>query len=702
LSNVGFFGAGLQNGADLRQLSNVVADHTRESQAKRQLLLHILGDFAAEIDGHEIALATRKAKALTVYLALCDNAQDTRERLVGLLWSESNEERARASLRQVVHGIKFALDGAGFRGFRADKQTLSWVRGSIVSDLDEVLASAAHGKVHPRLLDTQRIDETLLSGLDNVDPAFHVWALAKRQLLRDRLTLALERLLPPDNDPATANSAALALLNLDPTHEVACRHLIRARAANGDIGGAMKAYKALWDLLDAEYDIEPSQETQDLIVGIKQLPSPGEAPVTVPLVPPSLPGVPRGAAASKRLFISVCAFDAGGVSEDKRHVVNGFRHEFVACLARFREWSVRTLPPLWESEPRTWSSPPEYVVEGSAYESSGTIRLVITFRDAITSVCIWSERYTITLSGWFETQQHIVRQIATALNVHVSAERLRRAAADVDLDLEVHDRWLRGQALLHRVNTADLKSAADLFEGLVRDAPDFSPALSGLVQINNTKHIVFPGRFRDPVQHMEDLRIAQRAVHLDPLDSRAQLGLAWSYQLVGRVNESTLHASLAAELNESDAWTLMSSGHIFAYCGNYERARMQGSASLELTPAPSRSQMTYFSAIKFLCGQYEESIEAGRHGLEYSPGFSVWLCAALGQLGRIEEAKAELDKSFAQIASHWQGTGKPTARDMARWMLHMFPVAIEADWERLRAGLAAAGAPVEGVRFGAW
>ncbi len=649
--------------------------------------------------------ATRKARALAAYLALSENGQDARERLVGLLWSESDEDRARASLRQVVHDIKGACDSAGFEGFRADKQTLSLARQSFCSDVEDVLSAVAGGAVHPRLLDTQRLDETLLAGLDNVDPAFHVWVLAKRQLLCNRLTLALERLLLSGGDPADAGTAATALLNLDPTHEVACRHLIRARAAQGDVGGAMKTYKTLWDLLDAEYDIEPSKETQELIVGIKQWPAGSE---TSKAEPPPLAAA-RPLPATRRLFISVCAFDVTGVPEDKRHVVNGFRHEFVACLARFREWSVRTLPPVldaetpaWDAEPRTWSSPPEYVVEGSAYESGGAIRLVITFRDAITSVCIWSERYSITLPDWYETQQHIVRQIATALNVHVSAERLRRATNEVDVDLEVHDRWLRGQALLHRVNTEDLRAAATLFEALVHDAPDFSPALSGLVQINNTKHIVFPGWFRDPRQHLEDLRIAQHAAQLDPLDSRAQLGLAWSYQLVGRVNESTLHASLASELNENDAWTLMSAGQIFAYCGNYERAERQAAASIALVLAPSQSQMSYLGAIKFLCGAYQESVEAGRRGLQDSPGFSVWLCAALGQLGHEEEAKEVLERAYDVIAAHWQGAGQPTRRDMTRWLMQMFPITVEADWERLRAGLAAAGAPVAGIKFGVW
>lgn len=677
---------------------NVALSDTRERPAKRQLVLNILGDFTAEIDRREIALATRKAKALVAYLALSDNAQDTRERLVGLLWSESDEERARASLRQSVHEIKSAFDAAGFDGFRADKQTLSLVRGSFTCDVDNVLASATRGEVPARLLDTQRIDETLFSGLDNVDPAFNSWALAKRQLLHDRLTLALEPLLLSDGDSAVANSAALALLNLDPTHEVACRHLIRVRAAKGDIGGAMKAYKILWDLLEAEYDIEPSKETQDLVVGIKQASGPSEAPS----LPPRLPGPPHAAPAPKRLFISVCAFDATGVPEDKRHVVNGFRHEFVACLARFREWSVRTLPPLWETEPRTWSSPPEYVVEGSAYESGGTVRLIITFRDAITSVCIWSERYTITLARWFETQQNIVRQIATALNVHVSAERLRRAASNVDLDLEIHDRWLRGQTLLHQVTPADLKAASAMIEGLIRDAPDFSPAMSGMVQINNMEHIVYPGFFRDTAKHLKTLQIAQRAVHLDPLDSRAQLSLAWSYQLVGRVHESTLHAALATELNENDPWTTMSAGQIFAYCGDYVRAETLASASLGLTRAPTRSQMSYLSAIRFLCSRYEESVDAARQGFETSPGFLSWMCSALGQLGRRKDARHQFDQALAQIAADWQGSAKPTPENMTRWMLHMFPIAVEGDWERLRAGMAIAGAPVQGIAFGRW
>ena len=679
----------------------MASDGIPEAPTGGRLTLRLLGEFAADIDGREIALTTRKAKALAAYLALSDNVQDTRERLVGLLWSESDEEHARASLRQAVHDIRTALDGTGFAGFRVDKQTLSLMQERRTSDVDEVLAAAAQGVVHPRLLDNQRITDTLLSGLDNLDPAFQAWLLTKRQLLNDRLTLALERLLPAEGDSREASAVALALLNLDPTHEVACRHLIRTRAARGDIGGALKVYKSLWDLLEADYDIEPSQETQALIVEIKQMPGLNQEP-EAPTLAPTIAEAPGEATAPKRLFISVCAFEASGVPNDMRHLVNGFRHEFVACLARFREWSVRTLPPFWEPEPRTRSSPSEYIVEGSTYELNGTVRLVVTLRDAETSVCVWSERYSITLAAWFETQEHMVRQIAMALNIHVSAERLRRIAPGSDVPVEIHDRWLRGQSLLLQMASKDWPKAAALVEGLLADAPDFSPALSGLVQYRNIAHIALPGQFRDAARHLETLPIAQRAVHLDPLDSRAQLSLAWTYQLLGRVDESTLHASLAVDLNENDPWTLMATGQIFAYCGQYERAAALSAASLKISPMPKPPQVAYAGAIKFLCSDYAGCADAAREDLGMSPAFTIWGCAAKAHVGRLDEAKQDLEKALKSVAADWHGKRPPTRENIARWLLHVFPIAIRGDWERLAAGLAAAGAPVEGVAFGVW
>jgi len=198
------------------------------------------------------------------------------------------------------------------------------------------------------------------------------------------------------------------------------------------------------------------------------------------------------------------------------------------------------------------------------------------------------------------------------------------------------------------------------------------------------------------------LQIAQRAVRLDPLDSRAQLSLAWTYQLLGRMDNSTLHAALAVDLNENDPWTLMASGQIFAYCGEYERAASLSAASLGITPMPTAPQVAYSGAIKFLCSDYAGCIDASREDLDMSPAFMIWRCAAKAHAGRLNEAKAEFEKALEGVAADWHGQQAPTRGSMARWLLHVFPIAIRGDWERLAAGLAAAGAAVEGIEFGVW
>jgi tetratricopeptide (TPR) repeat protein len=192
-------------------------------------------------------------------------------------------------------------------------------------------------------------------------------------------------------------------------------------------------------------------------------------------------------------------------------------------------------------------------------------------------------------------------------------------------------------------------------------------------------------------------------VQLDPLDSRAQLSLAWTYQLLGRIDDSALHAALALDLNANDPWTLMACGQIFAYCGEYERALALSFASLRMTPIPKPPQVAYSGAIKFLCSDYAGCVDASREDLGMSPAFTIWGCAAKAHLGRRDEARAEFDRARAKIAADWHGERQPpTSEQITRWLLHVFPIAIRDDWKRLATGLAGAGAPIEGLEFGVW
>jgi hypothetical protein len=62
--------------------------------------------------GRQLPISSIKARALLGYLSFRPDLLDTRERIVGLLWSESSEEKARVALRQCLRQLKMALGTA--------------------------------------------------------------------------------------------------------------------------------------------------------------------------------------------------------------------------------------------------------------------------------------------------------------------------------------------------------------------------------------------------------------------------------------------------------------------------------------------------------------------------------------------------------------------------------------------------------------
>ncbi len=73
------------------------------AQDAPRLSISLVGRLALRLDGRPLELRTRKAAAVLGYLALTEAKQESRERLVGLLWSFADDSF-------LPHGSK--LDGA--------------------------------------------------------------------------------------------------------------------------------------------------------------------------------------------------------------------------------------------------------------------------------------------------------------------------------------------------------------------------------------------------------------------------------------------------------------------------------------------------------------------------------------------------------------------------------------------------------------
>jgi DNA-binding SARP family transcriptional activator/TolB-like protein len=683
------------------------------------LLAQLIGTPTVRYGNLPVQLSNRKSRALLAYLFLTDKGHEKRERLMGLLWSETDETRARASLRQALYETRAALSTAGYDGFEADKFDVGLKAATFESDIANVIERARAGEVHRLLLERERLTDQLLDGCDAIDPAFDVLLTAKREAIRQRIERDLEAALRATS-PGDRNieDLARAILNLDPTHEEAARALMGARHTAGDSAGALTIYKKLWDLLDTEYDTEPSKETQDLVASIKLgrpltsgvQPAKAAAPQTadksssspsssmmMPLaaIPPARVASDRW---SSRFVLSIAPFEIAGARSEQLHLVHGFRRELLACLTRFREWLVRDLGPI-NRQPLAPldQSAEEYTIEASAVQAGEALRLVLTLKETATGVLLWSERLELSAAEWMNAQQTVMRRLAAALKVNVSAERMSSISPRPDEGLKVFDTWLRGQALILSFDPKDWHRAAELFRSAIREAPSFAPAHSSLAQLQNTIHFVHPGIFRTMERATDALNYAREAARLDPVDSRSHLALGWAHAFASQHEQAAAHHELARELNDNDPWTSTSAGLGFAFGGDTQKALafLRDAASHMVDPMPIHWR--YRTIVEHISGNYAASLAAAEQATSSVPNELGWKVSALYHLGEKAEAARELKRFYSLVAQRWCGSSQPTEETMAKWFLHLFPMRRTEDWEHLREGLAGAGAPVTGL-----
>ena len=670
-----------------------------QASGRGTLRLSLFGPFNAAVDGRELTFKSVKARALIGYLAAQDSLTATREQVVGLLWSESPEAQARAVLRQVVRELRGRTAAAGFGGLHIGTSQIGLASITLSADLLDIFAELGRGAVHPLLLDRRDLTESFLAGLDDLDPAFRSWLLPQRQILRERLLRELEAEMVAAA-PGSARLAALAqaLVNQDPTHEHACRCLMRARAAAGDDAGALRIYNTLWTLLADDYDVEPSPETQALVAEIKVgslacLPHTENGAGAAPAA--QSPGPTRLA-----LFMAPISFH--GLDGSQHHLASGFRQQLIGSLVRCPELNVSDATFAASGTAGRFDPADCYELQLSVHQSGPALLLLLMLRECETSVFVWSDGFELSLESWFQSQRRVVQRVTMALNVHLSAQRLRRLSGVPDVSLKNYDRWLRSQTLIRTFDAQHWKPAAEQFRDIIAAAPDFVPAYCGLVDMLNTEHIVHPGRMRTRERERQSLQLARQAIQIDPSDMRAHRSLAWSHAMAGQHGPAMTHMQTACDLNPCDSWTHTSAALLFAFCGNTAVAGDLARVALDLTLAPSRTQWSYLVDIEFLSGNYQEAVAAADQAQQLMFCVPAWRAAALAHLGKVADAREAAQAFLRGTRGNWFGPVEATADSVAQWMLHQYPIARAEDWERLREGLRIAGLPVGSLAYARW
>lgn len=208
-------------------------------------------------------LSQPKRLAVFLYLLLATpRGFHRRDKVMGLFWPESDQERARAAMRKALHAIRQAL-GDGIVVTRGDDD-VSIASDRVRCDVIDFDAAEAAGQ-YARMLDLYRGD--LLEGFFAEAPGFERWledARARRQESAARAAWTMAELSETGADLTLAAHWARQAARLARSDERRIRKAMLLLHRAGDRAGAIEVYESFSRALREDLDVAPSGETQTL------------------------------------------------------------------------------------------------------------------------------------------------------------------------------------------------------------------------------------------------------------------------------------------------------------------------------------------------------------------------------------------------------------------------------------------------------
>lgn len=215
-------------------------------------------------------LLWRKHLALLLYLARSPRRGRSREHLLGLLWSDKPEARARHSLNQAVRVLRRSL---GDEAVDTAAGQVRLVEGAVRLDLQrlEAQVAAADWEAAAGLVAGEFLEGFSVPGASE----FEEWLAAERSHWRRRGVEVLVRCAEgrlAGGAVGGAEETARRALALDSRSELAARALMRSLALAGERAAAVETYEAFARRLADELGVAPEPETAALAARIRREP----------------------------------------------------------------------------------------------------------------------------------------------------------------------------------------------------------------------------------------------------------------------------------------------------------------------------------------------------------------------------------------------------------------------------------------------
>ena len=379
-------------------------------------------------------------------------------------------------------------------------------------------------------------------------------------------------------------------------------------------------------------------------------------------------GVTKPPSSASGPSIAVLPFTNASGDPDQDYFSDGLAAEIGTELARYRELSViaRSSTALYGGKDidvretgKTLGA--RYLLQGSVRKVGNRIRLNVQLSDTEDGRSVWDTRYEreLTAENLFELQDDLTSQVVNEIaGIYGALTRagLPDARRKPPASMEGYDCVLRVYEYLHVHTPENHFAARECLETVLETDPAFADGNAWLGYLYGDQ---YHHRWNEETDQYDSLDRAKEyadiAMRLDPTSHVVHGAMALTLYFRGDYDRAKMESLKTIDLNPNDPLWLALMGLYLIQQEDFEEGVPMYSKAMEVDPYPPPwSGMGGFYE-NYHLGRYEEALTDART-IEMSGDFRtpLFMAAALGQLGRLDDASPHLE----EMLEYW---GRPAS-----------------------------------------
>jgi adenylate cyclase len=399
-------------------------------------------------------------------------------------------------------------------------------------------------------------------------------------------------------------------------------------------------------------------------VGAKRAVPPSEPPAALPL--PDKPSV------------AVLPFTNMSADPEQEFFADGIAEDVITALSRYPSLFVIARNSSFTYKGRAVDVKQvgrelgvRYVLEGSLRKSGNRIRVTAQLVEAESGKHVWAERYDRDLADIFAVQDEITEAVTTAIAPAIAQAEQQRAMRKPPGSLDAWAAYQRGLWHMSKYASNDNSLAEKLFRQAIALDPNFADAYCGLASAQSMAGFLQFGihDLNDALKSAESS--ARQAIALDGNNAAAHATRSHALRLRGDWRGALAEAESALRLSPNLAFGYHSRGSTLVFSGRPNEGIVDLQTSLRLEPRGQASafRLQHIGIGFYFSRAYDDAVDAFEQAIRSFPevpGTYTWLPAALGQLGRTEEAKQRSNRRSRLRRRHLIGTSASGFHTFAR------------------------------------